>query len=155
MPFEGGGSKRGLLPQDIAEARRILGRLLDSLDDVAGTRESDRTKRAEFATRVYRSRRLRGKYFAEGLFADAAWDILLLLYSLEAEGKRVSVSAVCASAGVPESTGHRWIERLIDAGLVIRERHPSDRRVNWVRLSDRTVQAMDRYFDDLLASFYS
>ena len=155
MPFEGGGSKRGLPSQEIAEARRILCRLLDSLDDMAGSRESDRNERAEFAGRVYRSRRLRSKYFSEGLFADAAWDILLLLYSLEADGKRVSVSAVCASAGVPESTGHRWIERLIAGGLVVRERHPSDRRVNWVRLSDRSLPAMDRYFDDLLASFYS
>lgn len=154
MPFEGGGSKRGLPPQDIAEARRILGRLLDSLDEAAETREADRNERAEFATRLYRSRRLRGKYFTDALFADAAWDILLLLYSLEAEGKRVSVSAACASAGVPESTGHRWIERLIKATLIVRERHPSDRRVSWVRLSDRTLKAMDDYFDDLLASFY-
>lgn len=154
MPFEGGGSKRGLPPQDIAEAIRILTRLLDSLDDMAGPGETDRNERAEFASRLYRSRRLRGKYFTDALFADAAWDILLLLYSLEAEGKRVSVSAACASAGVPESTGHRWIERLINEELVVRERHPSDRRVNWVRLRDRTVQAMDRYFDDLLASFY-
>lgn len=154
MPFEGGGSKRGLPPQDIAVARRILGRLLDGLEERSGSRQADRNDRADFAGRVYRSRRLRTKYFTEGLFADAAWDILLLLYSLEAEGKRVSVSAVCASAGVPESTGHRWIERLINAGLVVRERHPSDRRVNWVRLSDRTQQAMDRYFDELLESFY-
>ena len=154
MPFEGGGSKRGLPPQEIAEARRILGRLLDSLDDKAGTRDTDRNERADFASRLYRSRRLRGKYFTDTLFADAAWDILLLLYSLEAEGKRVSVSAACASAGVPESTGHRWIERLINGALIVRERHPSDRRVNWVRLSDRTVQAMDHYFDEVLASFY-
>ena len=154
MSFEGGGSRRGLPPQDIAEARHILGRLLDSLEDMTGSREADLSERADFAGRVYRSRRLRSKYFSEGLFADAAWDILLLLYSLESEGKRVSVSAVCASAGVPESTGHRWIERLIDAGLVIRERHPSDRRVNWVRLSDRTLAQMDDYFSDLMASFY-
>lgn len=154
MPFEGGQSRRVLPPQDIAEARRILCRLLDSLEDLPVSKEADRGKRADFAGKVYRSRRLRSKYFTDALFADAAWDILLLLYSLEAEGKRVSVSAVCASAGVPESTGHRWIERLIDARLVEREKHPSDRRVNWVRLSDRTLAKMDDYFSDLLSSFY-
>lgn len=154
MPFEGGGSKRGLPPQDIEEARRLLGRLLDSLEGMAEIRAPDRNERAEFAGRVYRSRRLRSKYFCDGLFADAAWDILLLLYSLEGGGKRVSVSAVCASAGVPESTGHRWIERLIHNGLLVREKHPSDRRVNWVRLSDQTLDRMDSYFEDLLTSFY-
>jgi hypothetical protein len=154
MPLEGGVSRRGLHPRDIAEARRILGNLLDSLEEMGCSRKPDRNERSAFAGRVYRSRRLRSKYFTEDLFADAAWDILLLLYSLEGEGKRVSVSAVCASAGVPESTGHRWIERLVAEGLVSRERHPSDRRVNWVRLSDRTLARMDGYFDDLLSSFY-
>lgn len=154
MPFEGGGSKQGLPPQDIAEARRMLCRLLDSLDEMAGPREPCRNEPADFAGRVYRSRRLRSKYFPQDLFADAAWDILLLLFSLEGDGKRVSVSAVCASAGVPESTGHRWIERLIHAGLIMREKHPSDRRVNWVRLSDPTSAKMEAYFEDLMESFY-
>ena len=154
MPFDNGGTRGGLSPQDIAEARRLLGRILDNLEEGAGICDHARSEPGEFAGRVYRSRRLRSKYFPQDLFADAAWDILLLLYSLEGDGKRVSVSAVCASAGVPESTGHRWIERLIDAGLVAREKHPSDRRVSWVRLSDQALARMKSYFEELISGFY-
>ena len=118
MAFDGGGGRRGLSPHDIQDARRLLGKVLDRLEDCSWPGGQARSERAHFAGRVYRSRRLRNKYFPENLFADAAWDILLLLYSLEADGKKISVSAVCGSAGVPESTGHRWIERLEHAGLV-------------------------------------
>ena len=61
---------------------------------------------------------------------------------------------MCSSAGVPESTGHRWIERLIQEGLIVREKHPRDRRVNWVRLSDKTVDRLHIYFDDLIATYF-
>jgi DNA-binding MarR family transcriptional regulator len=143
----------GISREELLEAHRVLGRLVDQLEPGSRAREQDRS-RAAFAERVYKLRRLRSKYFPEGLFADPAWDILLLLYSLEQGGKRISISAVCASAGVPVTTGHRWIERLIEAGLVERERHPSDRRMVWLRLSPATVERLDAYLDDMIDSYF-
>jgi DNA-binding MarR family transcriptional regulator len=151
MALEVGPTKARLEPHDLRELRRLLEKLTGELDSPDPAPAYDR---AGFADRVYRSRRLRTRYFPEDLFADPAWDILLLLYSLEPSGKQISVSAVCTSAGVPESTGHRWIERLIQDGLVIREKHPRDRRVNWVRLSDKTLERLHVYFDDLIAAYF-
>lgn len=139
---------------EIRELRRLLAKLAEQMDEQPVPRPQPGNDRAGFADRVYRGRRLRARYFPEDLFADPAWDILLLLYSLEPSGKQVSISAVCSSAGVPESTGHRWIEKLIQAGLVIREKHPNDRRVNWVRLSDLTLNRLHAYFDELIATHF-
>lgn len=147
------GPKSQLAPHDLQELRRLLEKLTGELDELAPNPAAP-YDRAGFADRVYRSRRLRTRYFPEDLFADPAWDILLLLYSLEPSGKQISVSAVCASAGVPESTGHRWIERMIHEGLVIREKHPRDRRVNWVRLSDKTLERLHVYFEELIATHF-
>lgn len=142
------------LSDDLHEVRRALAKLLDRLDEKG--EQSSRTggERAAFADKVYKGRRLRNKYFPKDLFADPAWDILLLLYAMEHAGKRVSISAVCMSAGVSESTGHRWISKLIANGMIVRERHPSDRRVSWLRLSDRTLARLDGYLDDMVSSYF-
>lgn len=128
----------------------MLGKLLGGLRNEGTLATADR---GTVADRVYRSRRLRDKFFPEHLFADPAWDILLLLYSLERAGKRLSVSAVCESAGVPVSTGHRWVQRLVDSGMAIRERHPTDRRVSWLRLPDTALIRLDAYLDEMVAGF--
>jgi DNA-binding MarR family transcriptional regulator len=133
-----------------AELRRLLAKLLGP---IASERVLAVADRGGVAERVYRSRRLRDKFFPEQLFADPAWDILLLLYSLERADKRLSVSAVCESAGVPVSTGHRWVQRLVDNGLAMREQHPTDRRVSWLRLPDSTLRRLDAYLDEMMAGF--
>ena len=154
MELENDTSGPRLSNDDVLEAKRLLGKILDRLDGSGQATQQTGTERASFADRVYKGRRLRNKYFPEELFADPACDILLLLYSLEHAGKRVSLSAVCMSAGVPETTGHRWIERLINAGLVFREKHPHDRRVYWLRLNDHTLSRLDAYFDDMVGSYF-
>ena len=153
MGVKGEWERFGVTREDLLEAHRVLGRLVDQLEPDSRAKGQDQS-RAAFADRVYKLRRLRSKYFAEELFADPAWDILLLLYSLEHSGKRISISAVCVSAGVPVTTGHRWIERLIDAGLIERERHPSDRRIIWIRLTAATVERLDAYLDDMIGSYF-
>lgn len=157
MRLEDGWRLPRLAPDEVKELQRLLGKLTDQL---AGQPEPQPLspalrERAVFADRVYRSRRMRSRYFPEYLFADPAWDILLLLFSLQPSGKQISISAVCSSAAVPESTGHRWIEKLIEAGMVVREKHPNDRRMNWVRLSDKSVERLSAYFDDLIATHFS
>ena len=138
---------------EVAQLKRLLGRLLASPAGRPDDCLSD-IDRAAMADRVYKSRRLRDKYFPEALFADPAWDILLLLYSVERSGQKLGVSAACMSAGVPESTGHRWADRLIKEGLAFREKHPSDRRVSWLRLTDGSRDRLDAYFDDMVGTYF-
>ena len=143
----------GIAPDDLLEAKRIIGKLLEQVQRLADAGGPSPSQRAEFADRIYKSRRLRQKYFPEDIFADPAWDILLLLYSLEHSERRISLSAVCASAGVPESTGHRWIERLIESRMVYREKHPNDGRVYWLRLTEQTLERLDACFDEMVSTF--
>jgi DNA-binding MarR family transcriptional regulator len=145
----------GIAPDDLLEAKRAIEKVLKQIQKLADDGSQLPSQRADFADFIYKSRRLRQKFFPEDIFADPAWDILLLLYSLEHSRRRVSLSAVCASAGVPESTGHRWIDRLMEIGMVYREKHPNDRRIYWLRLTERTLRRLDSCFDEIASSFRS
>ncbi|WP_294323823.1 hypothetical protein [uncultured Sphingomonas sp.] len=92
-----------------------------------------------------RTRRLRDQVFADGLFADPAWDMLLDLFAARLEGLTVSVSSLCIAAAVPPTTALRWITVMTDAGLLIRREDPSDRRRAFIALTARAVTGMERY----------
>lgn len=99
--------------------------------------------------RIIRQRRMRERYFDPGLFADPAWDILLDLTAARAEHTRVSVTSLCIASGVPPTTALRWIGQMVEAGLLERVEDEADRRRAFIALSDRTAEAMARYFADL------
>lgn len=92
-----------------------------------------------------RARRLRDQYFADGLFADPAWDMLLDLFAARLEGLTVSVSSLCIAAAVPPTTALRWITTMTDAGLLMRREDPGDRRRAFITLTARAVTGMERY----------
>jgi DNA-binding MarR family transcriptional regulator len=96
--------------------------------------------------RIIRQRRLRGQYFDANIFADPAWDILLDLTAAHAEHMRVSVTSLCIASEVPPTTALRWIGLMTDSGLLERVEDSTDRRRAFVRLSDKGVDAMARYF---------
>ena len=93
-----------------------------------------------------RARRLRSRYFSEGLFADPAWDMLLDLLHAEMEQHRVPVSSLCIGAAVPATTALRWIKTMTDAGLFVRRADPHDGRRVFVELSPQASVAMRAYF---------
>ncbi len=94
---------------------------------------------------VIRARRLRAQYFAEELFADPAWDMLLDLFASYLEGRRVSVSSLCIAAAVPPTTALRWIGTLHEAGLFERHADPADRRRAYIALSPKGLDGMRGY----------
>lgn len=95
---------------------------------------------------ILRARRLRRDYLGDGLFADPAWDMLLDLLAARLEGKGVTVSSLCVASGTPPTTGLRWLGVLEDRGLVVREPSQDDGRKVFVRLSEGTADALERYF---------
>jgi DNA-binding MarR family transcriptional regulator len=109
------------------------------------------TERADLAKAFHDARRARDKFFPSDLFADPAWDILLILYWASYMQLRMSVSSVCVAAAVPQTTALRWVGSLQGLGLVQRESHPTDRRVNWLGLSDEGQAKLDHYFDGVVA----
>ena len=101
---------------------------------------------------VIRSRRLRARFFADELFADPAWDMLLDLLQAELAQHRVPVSSLCIAAAVPATTALRWIKSMTDAGLFLRRADPHDGRRVFVELSPGASEGMRRYFGELSAT---
>lgn len=96
---------------------------------------------------AYAARHRIGAIFGDpDLFGEPAWDILLDLYIAHVEAKDVSVSSACIGSAAPPTTGLRWLGVLADHGLLKREHNPDDQRRVLVRLTERGLEAMDRYF---------
>jgi hypothetical protein len=98
---------------------------------------------------VIRARRLRSRYFAEDLFADPAWDMLLDLLQAEIAQLRVPVSSLCIAAAVPATTALRWLKSMTEKGIFVRRADPHDGRRVFVELSRDTSIAMRRYFAEV------
>ena len=114
----------------------------------SGETQFDRSavlRSCKFVRSIIEARAKRRKYFAEELFSDPAWDILLELYALKCEDVRISVSKLSVAASVPATTALRWIDKLAAESLVVRTDDPLDARRVWVELSDLGVEAMLDY----------
>jgi hypothetical protein len=98
---------------------------------------------------VIRARRLRGRFFAEDLFADPAWDMLLDLLQAEIAQLRVPVSSLCIAAAVPATTALRWLKSMTEKGIFVRRADPHDGRRVFVELSRDASISMRRYFAEV------
>ena len=98
---------------------------------------------------IIATRAARRQFFDEHLFADPAWDMLLELYSLECDGRRISVSKLSIAAGVPCTTTLRWIDKLESEGLIIRAPDPLDGRRVWIGLSRSGLETMHSYVEQV------
>ncbi|MES1974303.1 MAG: hypothetical protein V4472_17745 [Pseudomonadota bacterium] len=93
-----------------------------------------------------RVRRLRDQFFQRGMFEDPAWDMLLDLYAAELERSQVSVSSLCIAASVAPTTALRWIAKMTEAGLFVRQADPFDKRRAYMALSPAARDGMEGYF---------
>lgn len=107
--------------------------------------ESDELMLSWFAREEYEERRRRNGYFDEGLFGEPTWDILLDLFSSQVIGRRISVSSACIASCVPQSTALRWLQVMIDRGLIERVPDPVDGRRAWLHLSEKTYLTIANY----------
>ncbi len=159
---EGEAARLQRLNQEVARIAEVLSRLTrrEGLSPTALTGFEVEDRRSGFdagpaagdtptdpadVRRVIRARRLRDQFFGVGLFEDPAWDMLLDLFAAELEGVQVSVSSLCIAAAVAPTTALRWIGKMVDAGLFLREPDPFDRRRAFMALSPRASQGMRGY----------
>lgn len=91
-----------------------------------------------------RAREVREREFGENLFSDPAWNILLDVYINQRHGKRISISSLCMAAGAPMSTAVRWINLLVDRGLIARQPDQFDRRRFFIVLTEDGLARMER-----------
>ena len=91
---------------------------------------------ARKAATVYAGRRARERVFnGFSLFGEPAWDIMLYLFIAEYMGLYISVNSATIAAAVPQTTGLRWIAKMVEEGLVDRKPDPDDGRRSHLRLT--------------------
>jgi DNA-binding MarR family transcriptional regulator len=137
--------------RDVEDLHRLLGKLRDRSFE-SGTRDSEvpdgeDLKLEQRARRLLESRRKRIAIFGAQMFAEPAWDMLLLLY-LSGRGRRQTQSSLCELSGASRSTALRWIEFLAARDLVRREDHPTDKRRNFVSLTEKGRYLLDLYLSE-------
>lgn len=121
-------------------------------DQAEGRRAGDGSRLGQLARQLHRERRLRDDLLAADLFGEPAWDILLDLYACEHEGLTVRVNSACIGASVPASTALRYLSELERRGLIERSRSETDRRGQYVRLTEEAHRQMDSLLERLLAA---
>ena len=128
--------------------------ILSELDDPVLDKEPslDVANTVGVLRRIIRERRVRERFFKEARFGEPAWDIILDLTLAWFEGKTVAVSSLCIASGVPMSTAMRWINEMIEVGLIDRWIDPTDGRRNLMQVSPTTRDAMLRYLAALNVS---
>ena len=127
----------------------LLGQILDS-DAPRYPNGALDGGRAEAAKWLYDERRRREQFLPAELFGEPAWDVLLILYWARHSQRRLNVSSVCASAGVPSTTALRHVEHLCRSGLIVRKPHPTDKRISWLSLSNEADQRVGQYLEHIL-----
>jgi DNA-binding MarR family transcriptional regulator len=137
--------------RDVEDLHRLLGKLRDrSLSSVtqdAEVPDGEELKLEQRARRLLEDRRKRVAIFGSQMFAEPAWDMLLLLY-LSGRGRRQTQSSLCELSGASRSTAMRWIEFLSGRDLVRREDHPTDKRHNFVSLTEKGRHLLDLYLSE-------
>jgi|UPI000689C419 DNA-binding MarR family transcriptional regulator len=98
-----------------------------------------------------KARQLRKEILGPDLFSDAAWNILLHLYSLGEKAAAVKITALAPMTGLPRSTAGKWSRILIDAGYLDCYPAADDQRISYVRMSHHGFATMARYFEELPA----
>jgi len=70
------------------------------------------------------------------LFSEPAWDMILDLAYHQLHAKPVSVKMACIASNVPVSTALRYLGKMEEDGIVQRIKDKSDRRREFVVLTD-------------------
>jgi hypothetical protein len=142
------------LSEEVNRIATLLARLSTGPDRlpepaIAAEKGDDPPVSIETVRKVIRARRLRDRFFRDGLFADPAWDMLLDLFQAELSHLRVPVSSLCIAAAVPATTALRWLKTMVAEGLFVRRSDPHDGRRVFVELSPEAKSALHRYFAEV------
>lgn len=126
-------------------SRKELPRIGDKAEAALKPPSPGEVQLLEVARRYLRQRRARQQLFGVDLFGDAAWDIMLDLYCARLARAEVSVMDACIAAGVPTTTGIRFIKQLGQAGIISRRRDSHDGRRSWVELTNAAAAQVESW----------
>ena len=107
-----------------------------------GEESGDLAELAQFAQHLQRARLERDEYIPSEILGEPGWSLLLDLFIAHHEQRLVNSSGACFGAGLPQTTGLRWLDKLDIAGLIVRHPHPRDTRFVMIELSPEGVRRM-------------
>lgn len=102
--------------------------------------------------RLLTARHARADFFGAHLFADPAWDILLLAYIAGLDQERLMVSTLCRESVVPATTTLRWIKALEQEGLLTSRSVPLNEPECAIELSGAGKRGMESYLSTVWSS---
>lgn len=107
----------------------------------------DIRRRIQRLEEIQNHRTSRSQFFDMSLFADPAWDMLLLLMQRDLEQLRVSTTELTLASNVPATTALRWVARLTRGKMILRTKDAFDSRRVYVELTDEGRTKINAYLD--------
>ncbi|MET1112109.1 MAG: MarR family transcriptional regulator [Allosphingosinicella sp.] len=133
----------------VAQLGALVGRLRKA--GAGGEESAPDDETVAFAKRLLAMRRLRESMLGPQFFSDPAWDMLLDLYVQTRKEAPVAVSSLCLAAEVPTTTGLRWIQNMVAAGLLVRRNDPADARRVFIGFGPGAEETMHIFLARALA----
>ena len=131
--------------RDISDAKRLLTIIVGGNPETSPVDPAER--RIASAPAAAPGDPDRENDLARQIFVEPAWEMLLVLY-LEEAGERQTQTRLGDLSGATRSTAMRWIDHLLRKGLVRREGHPTDKRRNFIILSDKGRELLELYLSE-------
>jgi DNA-binding MarR family transcriptional regulator len=110
--------------------------------------QNDEEMFGRLAREIFYARQRRDQFFAEDLFGEPMWDILLDLYVSKLNGRSISITSACIASGVAPTTALRYIKVMEERGLVRRQEDSADKRRSWISISETAFRSMTQYLAD-------
>jgi IclR helix-turn-helix domain len=71
-----------------------------------------------------------------GLFSDSCWNMCLDIYICDLKREQITVSSIAHSSGIPMTTAMRYINVMVEEGLLEKSPNPSDNRMIFISTSE-------------------
>jgi len=105
--------------------------------------------KARLAEGILTNRRQRLKYLPQELFGEMPWDMLLMLFVADANGKRVDGKKMVEQLGCAPNVLSRWIKHLSEINLIVVD--GTGDLANAVTMSPTAFVAVEKYLEDTQA----
>ena len=137
--------------RQLADVAR-LGRRHETKTEIVPSVADFRRKTHFLAARLYNDRVRRNDFFCPEALSEVAWNLLLELFVVRRERRRVCIKSACIAAGGSPTTVLRVMANLERVGLVERIPDSVDRRRSFIRITDAGCDSMEKYLEGLIRS---
>ena len=133
----------------VEHARELLQKIRYIVDEIKPLVSQHEFDPIGMARKLLREKEARNNFFPSNLTKDPAWPILLELYRCRIDYEETSVTSLSFGAGIPLTTGHRWIEGLRRGGYANVYPSNADNRSKMIEMTDKGLESMSDYLTSI------